>query len=86
VHAFSYVSSKIGPASRACFFLYSGESGLSSGRVPGCPVGGAPALTVALRLSASGADIPLGLPGDVALPLGTRVETLTLGEWPFGVS
>jgi hypothetical protein len=62
----------MGPASIACFFLYSGESGLSSGRVPGAPVVGEPALTCALRLRASDADRPFGFAGDVALPFSAR--------------
>ena len=86
VLAFSKVRSNMGPANIACFFLYSGESGLSSGRVPGCPVGGTPAFIAALRLSASDAEMPLGFPGDVALPFNVRVVTFIFGAFPLGVS
>ena len=78
VLAFSKVRSNMGPANMACFFLYSGESGLSSGRI-GCPGVGPVEFICALRLSASDAVIPFGFVGDVAVPFKTRVLTLTFG-------
>lgn len=83
--AFSYVKSKIGPASMACFFLYSGESGLSSGRgAPAGPAGGVAAI-VDLRLAASAAVNPFALAGDIAPPFMPQEGVVVIGL-AFGVS
>lgn len=82
--AFSYVKSRIGPAVIACFFLYSGVSGLSSGRIcPGCVCGGGAAAIAALRFAASAADKPFAVCEGTAPPF---MVGMTGFGFAFGVS
>ena len=68
----------------ACFFLYSGESGLSSGLTwPGGAAGGGVAATVARRFAASAADNPF-VCGCTAPPF-MELDMTGLG-FAFGVS
>ena len=59
---------RIGPAAMAAFFLYSGESLLSSGLVPGGPAGAPPGVVAGFRGEAVfGPDIEVRpAPGDIA--------------------
>ena len=84
--AFSYVSSSMGPASMACFFLYSGESGLSSGRCPGTGGTACPLFIACLLFIASAAVSPFGFAAAAApFCIGARIGVTIVG-CPVGVS